>query len=200
MNRLASASRCRRNRRQASCPGVTRRFGPELCRRLDQALGHASEPIEPLRPSELVEVRRSFAEPIAAAETIARYISKLVVRLCAALEERGLGAKRLDLLCWRVDAHVQTVRVGLARPQRDPHRLALGDVRLEPAALPEQLLPTMRERAPDHPRLGDERRLEVPAFERHRHGAKIRLFRCGVRLVPSQRSPRPSRHAPSVAS
>ncbi|MTE01925.1 DNA polymerase Y family protein [Paracoccus sp. YIM 132242] len=102
---------------------LTRRFGPELCHRLDQALGHAAEPIEPLRPSELVEVHRSFAEPIAAAETIARHIGKLVVQLCAALEERGLGARRLDLLCWRVDAHVQTVRVGLARPQRDPKRL-----------------------------------------------------------------------------
>ncbi|WP_207099679.1 Y-family DNA polymerase [Paracoccus shandongensis] len=102
---------------------LTRRFGPELCRRLDQALGHASEPIVPLRPDSLVEVRRSFAEPIAAAETIARYIGKLVRALCVALEERGLGARRLDLLCWRVDAHVQTVRVGLARPQRDPQRL-----------------------------------------------------------------------------
>jgi protein ImuB len=102
---------------------LTRRFGPDLCRRLDQALGHASEPIEPLRPAELVEVRRSFAEPIAAAETIARYLGKLVVKLCAALEQRGLGARRLDLLCWRVDAHIQTVRVGLARPQRDPQGL-----------------------------------------------------------------------------
>ena len=102
---------------------LTRRFGPELCRRLDQALGLASEPIEPLRPESLVEVRRSFAEPIAAAETIARYIGKLARQLCAALEERGLGARQLDLLCWRVDAHVQTVRVGLARPQRDPQRL-----------------------------------------------------------------------------
>lgn len=108
--------------RQPRAP-LTRRFGADLCRRLDQALGQASEPIEPIRPSELVEVRRSFAEPIAAAETIARYIGKLVVQLCAALEERGLGARRLDLLCWRVDAHVQTIRVGLARPQRDPQRL-----------------------------------------------------------------------------
>lgn len=102
---------------------LTRRFGPDLCRRLDQALGYAAEPIEPLRPTDLIEVRRSFAEPIAAAETIARYIGKLVVELCAVLEDRGLGARRLDLLCWRVDAHVQTVRVGLARPQRDPQRL-----------------------------------------------------------------------------
>ena len=102
---------------------LTRRFGRELCRRLDQALGEASEPIEPLRPEGVVEVRRAFAEPIAAAETIARYIGKLVPQLCAALEEKGLGARRLDLLCYRVDNRIETVRVGLAVPQRDPKRL-----------------------------------------------------------------------------
>jgi protein ImuB len=53
------------------------RFGPELGRRLDQALGRAAEPIEPIRPAELTEVRRAFAEPIYAAETIARYSGKL---------------------------------------------------------------------------------------------------------------------------
>ena len=70
------------------------RFGPEIGRRLDQALGHVAEPIAPIRSAELIEVRRSFAEPITTAETIARYISKLVVRLCAALEANGLGARR----------------------------------------------------------------------------------------------------------
>ena len=54
------------------------RFGPELGRRLDQALGRLAEPIEPVRPPDLIEVRRAFAEPIGAAETIARYIGKLV--------------------------------------------------------------------------------------------------------------------------
>ncbi|QDA35926.1 DNA polymerase Y family protein (plasmid) [Paracoccus liaowanqingii] len=102
---------------------LTLRFGAELCRRLDQALGEMAEPIDPLRPASLVEVRRSFAEPIAAAETIARYIGKLVVDLCTALEARGEGARRLDLLCWRVDNRIETVRVGLAVAQRDPKRL-----------------------------------------------------------------------------
>ena len=102
---------------------LTRRFGPELCRRLDQALGEAAEPIIPLRPEDMIESRRSFAEPIAAAETIARYIGKLVDALCAALEQRGLGARRLDLLCQRVDNRMETVRIGLARPVRDPKRL-----------------------------------------------------------------------------
>jgi len=99
------------------------RFGPEIGRRLDQALGHVAEPIAPIRPAELIEVRRSFAEPITAAETIARYISKLVVRLCAALEARGLGARRLDLICLRVDNRAQAVRVGTALPIRDVKRL-----------------------------------------------------------------------------
>lgn len=102
---------------------LTRRFGPELCRRLDQALGLAAEPIEPLRPEGVIEVRRSFAEPIAAAETIARHTARLVGALCAVLEEQGLGARRLDLICHRVDSRAQAVRIGLARPVRDPRRL-----------------------------------------------------------------------------
>ena len=68
------------------------RFGPELGRRLDQALGQLTEPIDPVRPPDLIEVRRAFAEPIGAAETIARYTGKLVTQLCAALEAKGLGA------------------------------------------------------------------------------------------------------------
>jgi protein ImuB len=102
---------------------LTRRFGRELCRRLDQALGHLAEPIEPLRAAELIEIRRNFAEPIAAAETIARYIGKLLPPLCKELEARGLGARRLDLLCIRVDNCIEAVRIGLAVPQRDPRHL-----------------------------------------------------------------------------
>ena len=102
---------------------LTLRFGPELGRRIDQALGDLAEPIEPVRPPDLIEVRRAFAEPIGAAETIARYIEKLVVQLCERLEERGLGARRLDLVCRRVDNDMQAVRVGMATPVRDVKRL-----------------------------------------------------------------------------
>ena len=99
------------------------RFGPELGRRLDQALGSLAEPIDPIRPPELVEVRRAFAEPIGAAETIARYTGKLVVELCAALEARSLGARRLDLLFHRVDDRIEAIRVATALPGRDVKRL-----------------------------------------------------------------------------
>ena len=102
---------------------LTLRFGPELGRRLDQAVGNVAEPIEPIRPEGLIEVRRAFAEPIGAPETIARYIDKLAGQLCEALELKGLGARRLDLICHRVDSRAQAVRVGTARPLRDPKRM-----------------------------------------------------------------------------
>jgi protein ImuB len=99
------------------------RFGPDLGRRLDQMLARQPEPIDPVRDPETIEVRRSFAEPIAAAETIARYAAKLASELCARLEEKGLGAKQLDLICHRVDSALQAVRIGAALPIRDPKRI-----------------------------------------------------------------------------
>lgn len=99
------------------------RFGPEIGRRLDQAIGASADPVEPIREPEIVEVRRAFAEPIGAAETISRYIGKLVGALCSELETRGLGARQLDLLVHRVDGHRQGVRVGTAQPVRDVKRL-----------------------------------------------------------------------------
>ncbi|BCH27817.1 Y-family DNA polymerase [Mesorhizobium sp. L-8-3] len=99
------------------------RFGPQLGRRLDEALGHAAEPIAPIRPADLTEVRRAFAEPISAAETIARYLGKLVNTLCLELERKGEGVRRLDLICQRVDSRAQAIRVGMAKPVRDVKRL-----------------------------------------------------------------------------
>jgi protein ImuB len=102
---------------------LTLRFGPELGRRLDQATGRTGEPIEPVRTPDIVEVQQLFAEPIGAPETIARYVTKLALKLCQELELRGLGARRLDLLFGLVDNRVQAVRVGTAQPVRDAKRL-----------------------------------------------------------------------------
>jgi protein ImuB len=102
---------------------LTLRFGPELGRRMDQAVGRTGEPIEPIRTPDIVEAQQLFAEPIGAAETIARYVAKLTVMLCKELELRGLGARRLDLLFGLVDNRVQAIRVGTAQPVRDVKRL-----------------------------------------------------------------------------
>jgi len=99
------------------------RFGSELTRRLDQISGDLVEPIVGVRPLDLIEVRRPFAEPIGAPETIAKYVGKLVAQLVIDLEAKGVGARRLDLICTRVDSVAQAVSVGMATPVRDPKRL-----------------------------------------------------------------------------
>ncbi|QXQ08446.1 cytochrome c maturation protein CcmE [Sphingosinicellaceae bacterium] len=43
--------------------------------------------------------------------------------LCTALAERSLGARKLDLLLYRVDNALQAVRVGPAKPIRDRKRI-----------------------------------------------------------------------------
>ncbi|SCX21046.1 MULTISPECIES: Y-family DNA polymerase [Agrobacterium] len=95
------------------------RFGPEVGRRLDQMFGRTGEPIDPIRTADLVEVSRSFQEPIGAADTINKYVGRLVVQLVAELEKRGLGARRTDLIVHRVDNTLQAIRAGTAKPARD---------------------------------------------------------------------------------
>ncbi|RWN25262.1 DUF6504 family protein [Mesorhizobium sp.] len=102
---------------------LTLRFGPELGRRLDQTTGLLNEPIDPIRPPDVIEVQRVFGEPIGAAETIGRNIGKLVQLLCAELETKALGVRRLDLLLHRVDNRIEPIRVGTAQPVRDVKRL-----------------------------------------------------------------------------
>ncbi|EJC83338.1 nucleotidyltransferase/DNA polymerase involved in DNA repair [Rhizobium leguminosarum bv. trifolii WSM2297] len=98
---------------------LTLRFGPEVGRRLDQMFGRLAEPIDPIRTADLIEVQKSFAEPIGAPETIEKYVSRLVRQLCLELEKRGLGVRRADLIVHRVDNTLQSLRAGTAKPVRD---------------------------------------------------------------------------------
>jgi protein ImuB len=111
---------------------LTRRFGAALLRRLDQAMGRVFEPIVPILPPELISRRLTFVEPLSTPEAFTAVIAKLARSVCRRLEQGGLGARRLDLLFERVDGSIQALRVGTARPVRDPLHLAkLLDERLE---------------------------------------------------------------------
>lgn len=98
---------------------LQRRFGEALLTRLDQALGRAAEPFEPIVPEAPPAVLLRFMEPIASAEAIAEASGEAVRRLVPLLAEAGLGVRRLLLLCERVDNDVQAVLVSLARATRD---------------------------------------------------------------------------------
>jgi protein ImuB len=103
---------------------LARRFGGELMRRLDQAMGRVPEPLEPVLPPDLCRVRQGFAEPIATPEDLRRVTVLLAEQLCEKLRLRDQGACRLDLVFLRVDGVAQMVRVGTAAPTRDAAHIA----------------------------------------------------------------------------
>ena len=103
---------------------LAKRFGRELHRRLDQALGTLPEPIEPIFPEALPRARRGFMEPIATAEAFAQVIGDLARDVAVQLGRAGKGARRLDCYFHRVDGQCQAVRIGTAAPSRDAIHLA----------------------------------------------------------------------------
>ena len=111
---------------------MVRRFGREASLRLDQALGHAFEPITPIIPEEAVIASRAFAEPIGRLEDLKLVVRRLSEELCHSLEKRGEGVRRLDLIFRRVDQKGASLRIGTAKASRDHAHLAkLFDEKIE---------------------------------------------------------------------
>jgi protein ImuB len=102
---------------------LQRRFGKTLLRRLDQALGRAPEPVEPVVPEEPPSAELRFFEPIATAEAIGEALGLLLRRLIATLGEAGLAARILTLSCERIDGRVERIAIGTSRPTRDERHL-----------------------------------------------------------------------------
>jgi protein ImuB len=99
--------------------------------RLDQALGFEEEAISPRRPVAALSTERRLAEPIIDEDNILLLLGKLGESLKRHLETRGEGGKLFELLLFRVDGKVFSIRAGTAMPVRDPARiLALFRARL----------------------------------------------------------------------
>lgn len=102
---------------------LARRFGRGVAERLDQASGAVAEPLDPVASPLAITVEQRFAEPLLTAEPIAHWIGRLVGELAERLAQAGRGVRSLVLAATRVDAAVQTIRVGFARPTRAPDHL-----------------------------------------------------------------------------
>lgn len=102
---------------------LTRRFGPGLIRRLDQALGHLREPISPGKTPPHFAVRMTFPDPIGLEEDILLALGKILPRLETKLTAEGHGARMIRLEAHRTDQDMQWVEVGLARPITAPDRI-----------------------------------------------------------------------------
>ncbi|WP_142493536.1 Y-family DNA polymerase [Thalassovita litoralis] len=103
---------------------LARRFGTGLVLRLDQALGLQPEPISPEAEAPYFGVRMTLPEPIGVQADVMAGLRRLLDRLCATLAGHHRGARRLHLELHRVDREIARVEIGLARPMRDPERIA----------------------------------------------------------------------------
>lgn len=103
---------------------LVRRFGNGVMLRLDQALGAQSEPVAAEPDAPHFGVRMTLPEPIGKQEDVMAGLARLLDRLCAKLALHRRGARRVRLELRRVDRGSATVEIGLARPMRDPIRIA----------------------------------------------------------------------------
>ncbi|MGA2567625.1 MAG: DNA polymerase Y family protein [Pseudolabrys sp.] len=99
------------------------RFGTELLRQLDRALGAEHEPLNPRLPVTPYVAEQRFPEPIAREEDVLAVIARLAARLQFALERRGDGARRLELTLFRTDGEVRRIAAGCSHPLRDPAQI-----------------------------------------------------------------------------
>src|SRR5713101_6328599 len=82
------------------------RFGTDLLRKLDRALGREDEPLTPRLPIAPYIAEKSFHEPIAREEDVLATVERLAARLELALAARGDGARSLELALFRTDGAV----------------------------------------------------------------------------------------------
>jgi protein ImuB len=102
---------------------LTARFGSDLLRQLDRALGAEHEPLNPRLPVAPYVAEQRFAEPIAREEDVLAVVVRLAARLQFALERRGDGARRLEFTLFRTDGELRRIAVGCSRPLRDPAQI-----------------------------------------------------------------------------
>ncbi len=100
------------------------RFGPGLILRLDQALDIQPEAVSPEMDTPHFGVRMTLPEPIGLQADVMAGLERLLDRLCAHLAVHHQGARRVRLELRRVDSATAQVEIGLARPMRDPSRIA----------------------------------------------------------------------------
>jgi protein ImuB len=99
---------------------LTARFGADVLRQLDRALGAEHEPLNPRLPVAPYVAEQRFAEPIAREQDVLAIVARLAGRLKLALERRGDGVRRLELTLFRTDGALRRIAAGCSRPLRDP--------------------------------------------------------------------------------
>jgi protein ImuB len=113
---------------------LTARFGAEVILRLDQALGRAPEPLNPLVPPLQHRAQLMFLEPVPDQQGVLVAVARAAEDLGRQLANLGLGARRLRLTLHRTDGGLVRAEAGCAAPSHDAqHFLRLFRERLKAA-------------------------------------------------------------------
>jgi protein ImuB len=99
------------------------RFGPQILRRLDQALGHIPELILPERPEEPIEAAYGCEPPIESRAAIEMILQRLLAQVMKRLQLRNAGILQLDIELSVSGKEPTRFTVGLVRPSLDQKRL-----------------------------------------------------------------------------
>lgn len=111
---------------------LRRRFGPELLRRLGQALGEVDEWLTPFYPAEPFSERLPCPEPIVTRTGIEIALQQLLEKLCARLQREGKGLRKAVFRGYRIDGAVQGIEIGTSRPaQGAAHLFHLFSLKLD---------------------------------------------------------------------
>jgi protein ImuB len=92
------------------------RFGTEVCRRLDQALGRLAEPLTVHRPLPPIEVQQELEHPTSRREEVLMVMQFLLATAAEALRRRCRGARRLDCTLQLQEGGVVRLALELLRP------------------------------------------------------------------------------------
>ena len=98
---------------------LTRRYGPEVLKRLEQALGRHGEPLAPLPPPSPLSARLRFPQPLGLKEDLMLAAERLVQHMSAQLAARQIGLTRLHLAAETTSGQIQARDLGFAAPTRD---------------------------------------------------------------------------------
>jgi protein ImuB len=108
------------------------RFRDDSLLRLDQALGDAAEPLDPIEPPAPHRVVRRFAAPILEAAQIENWLELLAKQLAGKLREKGVGARHMRFGATCTDGESSHFELRFGLPTRSvAHVMRLARDRIE---------------------------------------------------------------------
>lgn len=99
------------------------RYGMDLIRRIDQALGSAPEMVHGAGESAVIQASRDLPGGTTHLKTIELVVTMLLVEIAASLAGRESGLRRLDAVFDCLDSQSQHITIQVSRPTRDDRHL-----------------------------------------------------------------------------